>query len=150
MFGFRFGVGFAFHGVEGGPGVGFGVVLAAGEAAGFELFEVGEGGVELVLKSGNVAAQEFLAVVGAGGPAPGCDDEADVVDFFEFLEDFFGVDAARHVEEGGVHHGEAFETPVEVGDLFDEAGFGFRCGSEVVEEGVDDFFVLGGVFGFED
>ena len=58
--------------------------------------------------------------------------------------------AAGHVEEGGFHHDEAFETPVEVGEFFNEAEFGFGGGAEVVDEGVADFLVFGGVFGHEE
>ena len=41
---------------------------------------------------------------------------------------------------------EAFEAPVEICVLLDEAEFGFGGGLVVGDEGVQDFFVLGGVF----
>ena len=97
--------------------------VPAGEAAGFEFFEIGD----------------------AGGLFPGFDDESDAVDFLEIVENCFGVDADGDIEQAGFHHGEAFEAPIEVGDFLDEAEFGFGGGAEVVDEGVADFLVLSGI-----
>jgi hypothetical protein len=119
----------------------------ASETGLFEIAEIGERRIELVLEVAHVAAKEVEAMAGAQRFLPGFDDETDAVDAFH---DFVGVDAGLHVEDAGFHHDEAFETPIEVGDFFDEAEFAFRCRAEIVDEGVADFGVFVGELGGEE
>ena len=127
-----------------------GASSSAGEAGFFKIAEIGERGIKLMLKRSHIAAEEVEAMAGAAGFLPGFDDEADAVDAFETLHDFVGVDAGFEVEDAGFHHDEAFETPIEVGDFFDEAEFGFGGRAEVVDEGEADLFVFVGELGGEE
>ena len=119
-------------------------------AAFFHFVEIGDGGVVLVLESAHVADEEAEAGVEVVGLAPGGDDPGDSVEVFEGRVDGIEVFADGHVEEAVFYEGEAFHAPVEVGDAFDEAEFGFGGGLVVGDEGVHDFVVLGGIFVGED
>ena len=66
------------------------------------------------------------------------------------MANFVGSEVGAHVEERGFHHGETLKAPIEVGDFFDEAEFGFGGGVELGDEGAADFVVLLKGFGFED
>ena len=124
--------------------------LNAGEAVLFEVAEVLERGVELCLESAHVAAEQVGAMAGGAGFFPCLDDEADAVDAFKAGGDFFDVDFRTDIEKAGFHHDEAFEAPIEIGNLFDEAHFGLVGGAQGVDEGVVDFIVFGGGFGGEE
>ena len=98
-----------------------GVADAAGvEAGAFEVTEVFEHGVELVLEGGAVAAEEVGSMREAGGALPCFSEKADFADLFPAE-----VDAEGDFEEGGFHHHEALEAPVDNGEFFDEADLGF-------------------------
>ena len=93
---------------------------------------------------------EVEALGGGFGFRPGEGDDADAVDLVEAPFDVLDADTGGDVKERSFHHGEALDAPVQVGDLFDEAQFGFGCGAEVGDEGVADFVIFGGYFGFEE
>jgi hypothetical protein len=114
-------------------------------AAVFKTTERLDGGVELVLEAGEIAAEEVDAVARVGGGFPCGGEYSDIVDVVEGVESGCEMDGHFNVEEGGLHEGESFEAPLDVGDLADEAEFDFRGGAEVVDPGFEVFVVA--VFG---
>ena len=115
--------------------------IAIAEAGGllfFEFMEVVEGGVELMLEGGGVAAEEIDGTAVDGGGDPAADEGADFVGslggFGERVESIGGF-ADLVVEVGGVDEVEAVEGPLEVGELFDEGEGEDGFGPEFVDSG---------------
>ena len=128
-------------------------VVAAVIGAFFELEEIAEGGVELVLEGGEVAAEEVEgAGGGSGGGDPGLGEGGEFAGAFGGLGE--GVEAGGVgelvVEEGGFDDGETFFAPVDLGELLDEAEGEESLGAEFIDEGLADGFEFGVVFDVED
>ena len=130
--------------------VGHVVLKAAGVGAGFQLEDEIDGAMILILESGDVAAKE-LKRVAVGRVDPGAEEGSDFViagggcgeRVFRFLIDLV-------VEISGLDHDEAFETPIEGGEFFDEAEVEGGAGAELGDGGAEGGLVLIGVLDVED
>src|SRR6266704_4413366 len=95
-----------------------------------------------MIKGGRIAAEQIDTAATGVVFEPTNDDDADAVHAGVVLADLVEAEVRAEVDQGGIHHGEAFDAPVEAGDLFDEAEFAFGGGAELVDEGGADFIVF--------